>query len=263
MAQYGMIIDLQRCTGCGACGIACKTENNTPDRANGQTFNWADFHVSSQGRFPNTTFQSLPVLCNHCTDAPCVEACPVTPKAMFKTETGITMHDDDRCIGCQACQEECPYSAMDAGEEKVQYSVISFNEAEKDQYGLYRSTTALIENGTSTGAEVVRRAEQMPPHRTLYKHPHYGSARRVGVSEKCIFCEHRVANGDMPWCVVVCPSQARVFGDLSDPDSEPSRFLKAHKGRRLKNNKGEFLADGEQGTHPNVYYVRSYSKRQA
>ncbi|MHB8763785.1 MAG: 4Fe-4S dicluster domain-containing protein [Deferrisomatales bacterium] len=261
MATYGMVIDLQRCVGCGACGVACKTENNTSNRANGQTFNWADFHVTSEGRFPNARLLTLPVLCNHCTDAPCVEACPVTPKAMFKTDSGITMHDDDRCIGCQACQEACPYSATDAEKEQVQYSVLSFNESEQDQHAPYRSTEALVENGTGSGAEIVRLTEQLPPYRTLYKHPNYGSTRRVGVTEKCIFCEHRVALGEDPWCVVVCPSQARVFGDLADPNSEPSRLLKTHKGRRLKSNKGEFLAEGEAGTRPNVYYVRNYTKR--
>ncbi|MCI5137881.1 MAG: 4Fe-4S dicluster domain-containing protein, partial [Candidatus Electrothrix sp. AR1] len=104
MTQYAMIIDLRKCVGCGACALACKTENNTALRHKGQTHNWADFIHQTQGKFPDTTYRTLPVLCNHCTNAPCVAACPVTPKAMYKTPEGITMHNDKRCIGCRACQ---------------------------------------------------------------------------------------------------------------------------------------------------------------
>ena len=101
-----MVIDLQKCVGCGACAIACKTENNTPNRdtARGQTFNWADFLMYTEGKFPKVKFSAMPVLCNHCSNAPCVAACPVKPqKAMFKTPDGITMHNDERCIGCRRC----------------------------------------------------------------------------------------------------------------------------------------------------------------
>ncbi len=75
MPKYGMVIDLQKCVGCGSCAIACKTENNTQDRAKGQTFNWADFIITTEGKYPNPKFTPRPVLCNHCTDAPCVAAC--------------------------------------------------------------------------------------------------------------------------------------------------------------------------------------------
>ena len=95
MARLGMVIDLQRCVGCGACAFACKAENNTRSRADGQSFNWADFVMKTEGTFPDTTHWVMPVLCNHCTDAPCVKACPVNPKAMFKTPEGITLTDND------------------------------------------------------------------------------------------------------------------------------------------------------------------------
>ena len=117
MARLGMVIDLQRCVGCGACAFACKAENNTRDRADGQAFNWADFVMRTEGTFPNVTHWVMPVLCNHCSDAPCVAACPVTPKAMFKTPDGITMHNDDSCIGCRRCQYACPYSVGTLGED--------------------------------------------------------------------------------------------------------------------------------------------------
>lgn len=261
MAKYGMVIDLLKCTGCGACGIGCKTENNTQDRADGQTFKWADYYITTEGKFPNVVAKTMPVLCNHCTDAPCVEACPVTPKAMFKQDNGITMHNEERCIGCRLCQESCPYSAVNAEEENAQYSVISFNEFDKKPHAVFHDETTLVKGMTTSGAEIAKKAGAVPPHMTAYKHPDYSSVRRPGVSEKCIFCDHRVSQGQQPYCTVVCPSQARTFGDLDDPASEVSKILQKYEGRRLKNNKGEFLAKGEKGFQPNVHYVRDYSKR--
>ncbi len=246
---YGMVIDLQKCVGCGACALACKTENNTQDRTNGQTFNWADFIHTTEGKFPNVTYTAIPVLCNHCTDPPCVEACPVTPKAMHKHANGMTMHNQKRCIGCRQCQEACPYSAYDVEEEKAEYSVISFNEFDKPTHPVFRSTEELIPRGTASGAEISRKAGDTPPHRTHYTHTDYKSVRRAGVVEKCIFCEHRVKNGELPNCVVACPASARIFGNLKDANSEVSKLLKKHK---------YFVLKPEEGTEPNVYYIRSF-----
>lgn len=254
--QLGMVIDLLKCVGCGACGMACKTENNTPDKTNGQTFNWADFITKVEGQFPNVKYSIMPVLCNHCTDAPCVKVCPVKPKAMYKHENGITMHNNERCIGCRQCQKACPYSAEDVDKEKAAYSVISFNE--NKPHGFYRDGTELIKGVTASGAEISTKTGGTPPHRTLYKHSDYESVRRGDIVEKCIFCEHRVIHGEAPYCVVSCPAKARIFGDLSDPGSEPSKLLKKHKPLQFKNRKGEFLKPGEKGTRPNVYYIRNF-----
>jgi Fe-S-cluster-containing dehydrogenase component len=250
MPKYGMVIDLQKCVGCGACGLACKTENNTQDRANGQTFNWADFIHRTEGTFPNVSYTAMPVLCNHCSNPPCVEACPVTPKAMHKHDNGITMHNQKRCIGCQACQEACPYSVDDVEKERAEYSVISFNDFDKETYPRYRNTRETIQHGTASGAEISRKARDIPPHRTLYRHSDYDNVRRKGVVEKCILCEHRVKNGKLPYCVVACPASARIFGDLEDKNSEVSRLLGKFEYVVLK---------PEEGTKPNVYYVRSFT----
>ncbi len=258
MPKYGMVIDLQRCVGCGACAMACKTENNTPDRTKGQTFNWGDFVYRTEGRFPEVRFTALPVLCNHCTNAACVKVCPVTPKAMHKHANGLTVHNQERCIGCRLCQDACPYSTQDVDAAKAAYSVISFNDADAEPHGFYRDDKELIKGCTASGAEVAKKAGDTPPHRTLYRHSDYADVRRKGVVEKCTFCEHRLLQGELPNCVVACPAKARVFGDLEDKNSEASQLLKKYKPVRLKNNKGEFLKDGEKGTLPNVYYVRSF-----
>ncbi len=249
MARYGMVIDLRKCVGCGACAIACKTENNTGDRVGGQTFNWADFVFTMEGTFPDVRAVTMPVLCNHCSNAPCVEVCPVTPKAMYKTPDGITMHNDERCIGCRLCQEQCPYSAMDVDADGVPYSVISYNEAVEVQHAHYASGAEILPGGTGSGAEVARLAGATPPYRTDYEHPDYDNVRRDNIVEKCIFCAHRLVEDELPYCVESCPADARIFGDLDDPNSPPRQALAEHDAFRYKE---------EAGTEPNVYYIRSF-----
>jgi Fe-S-cluster-containing dehydrogenase component len=245
--QMAMVIDLLKCTGCGACALACKSGNNTRDRAYGQTFNWADFSIETSGKYPNFKYTARPVLCNHCSNAPCVEACPVEPKAMFKTKDGITMHNDERCIGCRSCQAACPFSKEEAKEGD--YSVISYNEEGEPSHPTVIDKTEMISNGTASGAEIASKAGDNPPHRTRYDHPEYDDVRRPGIVEKCIFCNHRVTKGELPNCVVACPAGARVFGDRDNPGSEVAKLLHKHKGAVL---------NPKAGTGPNVFYIRSY-----
>ena len=74
--------------------------------------------------------------------------------------------------------------------------------------------------------------------------------RYKGISEKCTFCDHRVKDGKLPFCVTGCPANARIFGDLNDPNSEVSKILGKYRPWRLK----EHL-----GTEPKVFYVRSFN----
>jgi Fe-S-cluster-containing dehydrogenase component len=242
-----MVIDLLKCTGCGACALACKTGNNTRDRGNGQTFNWADFAIETAGKYPSFKYTARPVLCNHCSNAACVEACPLEPKAMHKSKEGLTLHDAERCIGCRACQAACPYSTENVGDGE--YSVISFNDFKTPSQPYASDTREMITGGTASGAEIATRAGANPPYRTRYSHAKYVDVRRPGVVEKCMFCDHRLKAGLKPYCVAACPAGARVIGDRDDPNSEVSRLLKQHRGATLK---------PEAGTQPNVIYIRSY-----
>lgn len=254
MTQYGMIINLRKCVGCGACALACKTENNTALRRNGQTFNWADFVHETTGTFPETKFRTLPVLCNHCSDAPCVDACPVTPKAMYKTPEGITMHNDHRCIGCRACQEACPYSMEEVEKDGAsgEYSVISYNEEGEPVHPFFRNKAELIPGCSTSGAELASLTGEIPPHKTAFSHFDYDSVRKGNVVEKCILCDHRLKNNLLPACVEACPSGARVFGDLQDSGNEAAQLLKKHES---------FVLKEDEGTKPNVHYIREYSAR--
>ena len=277
--KYAMVIDLQKCVGCGACAMACKTENNTQAGTKGQTFNWADFVIKAEGKFPDVNYVNRPVLCNHCDDPKCLDGCP-EPKALYKTEDGITMYNQRYCIQCRKCfsSDGCPYSSDDVEKDDAAYTVISFNEVGDATHAAYSDTSALIDGGTCSPAEIADKAGAVPPSKHEYEFkdrmsPEEGqksrgkgklaAVRKDGWVEKCHFCLHRVRQGLNPYCVASCPSNARVFGDRNDPGSDVSKLLKKHKSTRLKNNKGDLLAAGEKGTGPNVFYIRDYKKARA
>jgi molybdopterin-containing oxidoreductase family iron-sulfur binding subunit len=99
-----MVIDLKRCVGCGACATMCKQENGTPPGVMR-----SKVMKKETGEFPNVTRLSLPMLCMHCENPPCVKVCPTG--ATSQREDGIVLVDKDICVGCRACMTACPYSA--------------------------------------------------------------------------------------------------------------------------------------------------------
>jgi tetrathionate reductase subunit B len=103
--RYGMVIDVRRCSGCQACSIACKSEFDVPI---GAARSWVEHHEA--GVFPNTEKRMLPRLCNHCSEPPCVDVCPVEG-GTYKRDDGIVVVDENICIGCAKCVEACPYDA--------------------------------------------------------------------------------------------------------------------------------------------------------
>lgn len=206
--QWAMVIDQSKCTGCGYCVMACRAHN---DVAPDITWNpvLQDGQVGDQKVY-------LPRPCMQCSKAPCVEVCPV--KASYYRPDGIVMMDYDRCIGCRYCEVACPYGAR------------SFNWKKFD----------------GTNPAVPEWGEPEVPRRPR------------GVPEKCAFCYQRIDRGlqlglepgvdedATPACVGVCPTGARVFGDLNDPNSAVSKLLKANPHFRLRE---------DLGTGPRVYYL--------
>ena len=114
MARYGMVIDLSRCIGCHACGIACKAENGTPPGVW-----WGKVLTSEVGKYPSARIVYTPLLCMHCKNAPCVEVCPTG--ATYKRADGIVAVDYDKCMGCRYCEIACPYGARAFVEEIEPY----------------------------------------------------------------------------------------------------------------------------------------------
>ena len=103
--NFGFIIDNRKCIGCHACTVACKAEHDVPIGVNRT---WVKY--IEKGEFPNSRRIFSVMRCNHCTNAPCVEICPVS--ALFIREDGIVDFDNRRCIGCKACTQACPYDAL-------------------------------------------------------------------------------------------------------------------------------------------------------
>ncbi len=103
--KYGFIIDNRKCIGCHACTTACKSEHDVAIGVN-RTY----VKQVEKGEFPNTRRIFSVMRCNHCTDAPCVEICPV--QALYTREDGIVDFDNNRCIGCKSCMQACPYDAL-------------------------------------------------------------------------------------------------------------------------------------------------------
>ncbi len=103
--KFGFIIDNRKCIGCHACTTACKAEHAVPVGVNRTWVKQVE-----KGTFPHTRRLFSVMRCNHCTDAPCVEICPV--EALFTREDGIVDFDNRRCIGCKSCMQACPYDAL-------------------------------------------------------------------------------------------------------------------------------------------------------
>ena len=103
--RLGMVIDLDKCTGCQACTIACCSENNLPKGIERTKV----YPIGPKGKFPNVSMQLVPMLCMQCDDAPCVKVCPI--KATYKREDGIVIQDNSKCMGCKYCMTACPYEA--------------------------------------------------------------------------------------------------------------------------------------------------------
>ena len=127
------------------------------------------------------------------------------------------------------------------------YNAVSFNR--KDVPRSWDDDEPAIPGCTSTAKEQQEKTGVPVPYYNKDREATYPGVREVGTVEKCTMCDHRVKDGLVPYCAEVCPAQARVFGDLGDPESDASRLLVRHGGQVLK---------PEAGTHPAVYYIRSF-----
>ncbi len=222
MARWGLVIDLDRCTACQACVVACKHENNVPlsmpqMAADGRLMTWVQLVSVELPRGGGAG--TLPLMCQHCDRPPCTDVCPTS--ATYLNPEGIVAQVYPRCIGCRYCTNACPYAVK----------VFNWSEPE------------------------------WPVSMTRMRNPDV-SLRPKGVVEKCTFCHHRLmqarerarvagrellADEYVPACVQTCPADAMVFGDLDDPHSEVATLAESPRAFRWME---------ELGTKPKVIYLR-------
>ncbi len=131
--RLGMVIDLKRCIGCYGCQIACKAEHGTRP---GTTY--ARVVKREWGVYPNVKKLSIPVLCMHCAEPPCVEVCP-TGASQKRSEDGIVFVESDFCVGCRACVMSCPYGARYFQDEQRDYFDTGENEYEQALYAAHQA----------------------------------------------------------------------------------------------------------------------------
>ncbi len=238
--KFGMLIDLDRCTGCGSCMVACMSENNIPFRPDETDkltrISWMRvYKLSNQKPFPKTDICFLPMPCMHCEGvdsghSPCVSVCPVTATD-YDRSTGIVSQIYSRCFGCRYCMIACPYHSR------------SFN---------------WWDPVWPEGMEKALNPDVSP--------------RMRGVVEKCSFCYHRyqsardkahlqghrkIAEDDYQTaCAQACPANAITFGDLNNPEHRINRIVHPDlKNGGKPKNPNIFRLLERLGTNPAVYYT--------
>jgi molybdopterin-containing oxidoreductase family iron-sulfur binding subunit len=230
--RWGMVIDLNACTGCSACVVSCQAENNIPVVGRDEVMRHREMHWLRIDRYyagsdaaPDVVHQ--PMLCQHCENAPCEVVCPVL--ATVHSSEGLNQQVYNRCVGTRYCANNCPYKVR-------RFNWFDYPREDRLQN--------LVLNPDVT-------------------------VRSRGVMEKCSFCIQRIQeaklegrrlgktieDGDVQTaCQQSCPARAIVFGDLNDPSSEVARL--AGDPRR-------FRVLEELNVRPSVAYLRLVRNRQA
>ena len=248
--HWGLMIDMNSCTGCGSCIVACNVENNVPvvgkqEVINRREMHWLriDRYYSSDARpedkkaleqaaeNPEVTFQ--PMMCQHCNNAPCETVCPVL--ATTHSTEGLNQMTYNRCVGTRYCANNCPYKVR-------RFNWFKYHDNSKFEKNLAMSS--------DLGKMVLN------PDVTV---------RARGVMEKCSMCVQRIQagklaakrerrklkDGDIEMaCESSCPTNAIMFGDMNDPSSRISKALEVEVNER-----GFHVLD-ELNVQSNVTYLR-------
>jgi molybdopterin-containing oxidoreductase family iron-sulfur binding subunit len=213
--KWGMTIDLNICTGCSACAIACQAENNIAvvgkdQVSRGRHMHWIriDQYYSGNGSLDEPESYNQPVPCMHCENAPCEVVCPVA--ATVHSKEGINQMVYNRCVGTRYCSNNCPYKVR-------RFNFYLYSDWDTDSLKGMRNPDVTV--------------------------------RSRGVMEKCSYCiqriqevkikaekenNRRIVDGEIiTACQQACPTQAITFGDLNDPASKVAKFAASKRNYGL------------------------------
>ncbi|MDD9952274.1 MAG: 4Fe-4S dicluster domain-containing protein [Zetaproteobacteria bacterium] len=244
--KWGMSIDLDRCTGCGACMIACSVENNVPQVGReqillGRTMHWIrlDRYFHGDLNNPKATFQ--PVMCQHCNHAPCEAVCPVY--ATTHDEEGMNAMTYNRCVGTRYCANACPYKVR-----RFNWWTHKWGEMGKRQ---------MDRNPRAVNPDV--------------------TVRTRGVMEKCSLCVGRIRDAKhvakaegrkvkdrdvRTACQQTCPADAIEFGNVKDPTSRISSLRTHYRAYTMLNGDPDHHHYGLK-TLPSVNYLAEVTLKEA
>lgn len=233
--HWGLTIDLNTCTGCSACVVACNAENNIPVVGRQEVLNRREMHWIRIDRYyssdagtgeyfdgdmkameqasdnPEVTF--MPMMCQHCNHAPCETVCPVL--ATTHSTEGLNQMTYNRCIGTRYCANNCPFKVR-------RFNWFQYPQNDKFDYHMNNDLGRMVLNPDVT-------------------------VRARGVMEKCSMCQQRIQEGKLKAkrdkrklkdgeivvaCAEACPTDAIVFGDMNDPESRITKHLKREKDKR-------------------------------
>jgi molybdopterin-containing oxidoreductase family iron-sulfur binding subunit len=227
--KWGMSIDLNTCTGCSACVVACHAENNVPVVGKYEVSRYHDMHWLRIDRYftgdvenPDIVFQ--PMLCQHCDNAPCENVCPVS--ATNHSSEGLNQMAYNRCIGTRYCANNCPYKVR-----RFNWADYTGSDSFPDnQRGIISDATMMMNDDLSRMV--------LNPDVTV---------RSRGVMEKCSFCVQRLQDGKLnakkenrpvidgevqTACMQACPTHAILFGNVNDKESRVSKIRKEEQKER-------------------------------
>lgn len=240
--QWAMTIDLNTCTGCNACVVACQAENNIPIVGPEQVINQREMHWIRIDRYfstvseddPDPEMVMQPLACQHCENAPCETVCPVN--ATVHSEEGLNVMVYNRCIGTRYCANNCPYKVR-------RFNFFDYNKRD------VLSKSRIFPDGRGNVYDGPFARKGSPESVQMQRNPNV-TVRMRGVMEKCTFCIQRIEeakikarveagasdNLKIPTdsvksaCQQACPADAITFGDQADPESKVAALRTSDRG---------------------------------